>query len=79
MPAPAWTTLTSSDDKLTQILEYVKILNRKVEDQSSVIRQLREENAVLKNDHTAMKVRMATLEEENQVLREAVDGVCSFR
>jgi septal ring factor EnvC (AmiA/AmiB activator) len=97
--APPWPPSTTEDDKLSQILEHIKKLDRKVNVQDGVIAQLKDDNttlkndnaalhrkvnvqddvtAQLKNDNAALKVLMGILEEDNQVLREAIDGVSAF-
>jgi len=90
--APPWSPSTTEDDKLSQILEHIKKLDRKVNIQDGVIAalhrkvnvqdgvivRLEDDNATLKDDNTALKVRVGILEEDNQVLREAIDGVSTF-
>ncbi len=90
--APPWPPSTTEDDKLSQILEHIKKLDRKVNIQDGVIAalhrkvnvqdgvivRLEDDNATLKDDNTALKVRVGILEEDNQVLREAIDGVSTF-
>jgi len=90
--APPWPPSSTEDDKLSQILEHIKKLDRKVNVQDGVIAHLKADNAALKADNaalkadsaalkadnTALKVRVGILEEDNQVLREAIDGVSSF-
>ena len=90
--APPWPPSTTEDDKLSQILEHIKKLDRKVNVQDGVIAQLKDDNAALDRkvnvqddviaqlnaDNAALKVRVGILEEDNQVLREAVDGVSTF-
>jgi len=76
--APPWPPSTTEDDKLSQILEHIKKLDRKVNVQDGVIAQLKDDNAALKVDNAALKVRVGILEEDNQVLREAIDGVSTF-
>ena len=97
--APPWPPSTTEDDKLFQILEHIKKLDRKVNVQDGVITalhrkvnvqdvviaQLKDDNATLKNDnealkndHAALKVRVGILEEDNQVLLEAIDGLSTF-
>ena len=104
--APPWPPSTTEDDKLSQILEHIKKLDRKVNVQDGVIAQLKDDNAALhrkvkvqdgviaqlkddnaalkadnaalKADNAALKVRVGILEEDNQVLREAIDGVSTF-
>jgi septal ring factor EnvC (AmiA/AmiB activator) len=111
--APPWPPSTTEDDKLSQILEHIKKLDRKVNVQDGVIAQLKDDNAALKADNTALhrkvnvqdgviaqlkndntalkadnaalkadnaalKVRVGILEDDNQVLREAIDGVSTF-
>jgi peptidoglycan hydrolase CwlO-like protein len=53
-------------------------LDRKVNVQDGVIARLEEDNATLKDDNAALKVRVGILEDDNQVLREAIDGVSTF-
>ena len=104
--APPWPPSTTEDDKLSQILEHIKKLDRKVNVQDGVIAQLKDDNAALhrkvkvqdgviaqlkddnaalkadnaalKADNAALKVRVGILEEDNQVLREAIDGVSTL-
>jgi septal ring factor EnvC (AmiA/AmiB activator) len=76
--APPWQPSTTEDDKLSQILEHIKKLDRKVNVQDGVIARLEDDNATLKDDSAALKVRVGILEEDNQVLREAIDGVSTF-
>jgi septal ring factor EnvC (AmiA/AmiB activator) len=83
--APPWLPSTTEDDKLSQILEHIKKLDRKVNVQDGVIAQLKDDNktlkddnTTLKNDNAALKVRVGILEEDNQDLREAIDGVSIF-
>jgi septal ring factor EnvC (AmiA/AmiB activator) len=97
--APPWPPSATEDDKLSQILEHIKKLDRKVNVQDGVIAQLKDDNAALdrkvnvqdgiiaqlqdenaafKADNAALKVRVGILEEDNQVLREAIDGVSTF-
>jgi septal ring factor EnvC (AmiA/AmiB activator) len=83
--APPWPPSTSEDDKLSQILEHIKKLDRKVNVQDDVIARLKDDNAALKDDNAAfkadnaaLKVRVGILEDDNQVLREAIDGVSTF-
>jgi hypothetical protein len=66
-------------------LEHIKKLDRKVNVQDGVIAQLKTDNATikadnaaLKTDNAALKVRVGILEEDNQILREAIDGVSAF-
>jgi regulator of replication initiation timing len=59
LPAAPWPS--KRNGKLDQILDLVKDLGQKVSSQSEDIKQL--------------KAQVGALEEENQVLREAVDGV----
>ena len=81
--APPWPPSSTEDDKLSQILEHIKKLDRKVNVQDGVIAHLKADNAALKAnnaalkansaalkaDNTALKVRVGILEEDNQVLR----------
>ena len=104
--APPWPPSTTEHDKLSQILEHIKKLDRKVAQlkddnsaldrkvnvQDGVIAQLKDDNATqdrkinvqdgviaqLKDDNAALKVRVGILEEDNQDLREAIDGVSAF-
>jgi hypothetical protein len=90
--APTWPPSTAEDDKLSQILEHIKKLDRKVNVQDGVIARLKDDNAALdrkvnvqdgvisglKDDNAALKVRVGILEDDNQVLREAIDGVSTF-
>jgi sulfur transfer complex TusBCD TusB component (DsrH family) len=97
--APPWPPSSTEDDKLSQILEHIKKLDRKVNVQDGVIAHLKADNAAikadnatlprkvivqdgviarLKDDNAALKVRVGILEEDNQVLREAIDGVSTF-
>jgi hypothetical protein len=111
--APPWSPSTTEDDKLSQILEHIKKLDRKVNVQDGVIAQLKDDNAALdrkvkvqdgiitqlqdenaaldrkvnvqdgiiaqiQDENAALKVRVGILEEDNQVLREAIDGVSIF-
>jgi peptidoglycan hydrolase CwlO-like protein len=118
--APTWPPSTAEDDKLSQILEHIKKLDRKVNVQDGVIAHLKADNATLKadnaalhrkvnvqdgviarlkddnaaldrkvnvqdgvisglkDDNAALKVRVGILEDDNQVLREAIDGVSTF-
>jgi hypothetical protein len=66
--------------------------DRKVNVQDGVIARLKDDNAALdrkvnvqdgvisglKDDNAALKVRVGILEDDNQVLREAIDGVSTF-
>jgi hypothetical protein len=90
--APTWPPSTAEDDKLSQILEHIKKLDRKVNVQDGVIARLKDDNAALdrkvnvqdgvisglKDDNAALKVRVGILEDDNQVLREAIDGVSTL-
>jgi len=111
--APPWPPSTTEDDKLSQISEHIKKLDRniaqldrKVNVQDGVIARLKDDNAALdrkvniqdgviaaldrkvnvqdgviaglKDDNAALKVRVGILEDDNQVLREAIDGVSTF-
>jgi septal ring factor EnvC (AmiA/AmiB activator) len=89
--APAWPPSTTENDKLSQIPQHIKKLDRKVTQlkddnaaldrkinvQDGIIAQLQDENAAFKADNAALKVRVGILE-DNQVLREAIDGVSTF-
>jgi cell division protein FtsB len=63
MLGPPWSpTPTPQNDKLTQILESIKALSRKVDIQNTVIGQL-------KDDNTALKARVRILEDDNAALK----------
>jgi septal ring factor EnvC (AmiA/AmiB activator) len=59
--APPWPPSTTEDDKLAQILEHIKKLDRKVNVQDGVIAQLKDDNATLKADNAALKDDNAAL------------------
>jgi hypothetical protein len=70
---------------MSKIFEHIKTLDRKINVQDGVIAQLKDNNAALQVDNAAfkvenaaLKVRVGIFEEDNQDLREAIDGVSTF-
>ena len=53
--APPWLPSTTEDDKLSQILEHIKKLDRKVNVQDGVIAQLKDDNNALKDNNKTLK------------------------
>ena len=81
----AWPPSTTENDKLSQILEHIKKLDRKVtqlkDDNAALDRKVKVQDGIimqLQDKNAALKVRVGILEEDNQVLREAIDSVSIF-
>jgi hypothetical protein len=81
----AWPPSTTENDKLSQILEHIKKLDQKVtqlkDDNAALDQKVNVQNGIiaqLQDKNAALKVWVGILEEDNQVLQEAIDGVSIF-
>ena len=67
--APPWPPSTTEDDKLSQILEHIKKLDRKVNVQDGVIAQLKDDNAALHRKVNVQDGIIAQLKDDNTTLK----------